>query len=118
MKIQITPVPPGSHDFRIWVDLPQSDGDSGEPYQVTGAYRRIDSMTCEVSRVLGSLSNEVNIQIGLGAIKLGYRWIEFHRSMYGMATRWATLSQRSNGMDYYRVDLHKALAIYGKQDEG
>ena len=112
MKILIDAVPTGSHDFRIWTDLPQSDGDNGEPYQVTGSYHRLDDQTCEICRVLGELSDEVNVQIGLGAIELGYTYAEFHRSMGGLATRWATMVRRNDGMDYYRVDLLGALDIY------
>ncbi len=115
MKILIESVPEGSHDFRIWSELPQSDGDNGEPYQVTGAYHRIDDKTCEIARVLGDLSNEVNIQIGIGAISLGYEVAVFHRSMGGLATRWAELVKSDDGMDYYRVDLMKALEIYKKR---
>jgi hypothetical protein len=112
VKILIEPVPEGSHDFRIWAEIPQSDGDNGEPYQVTGSYHHIDKDTCEVARVLGELSNEVNIHIGLGAIQLGYKKLVFHRSMGGLATRWAELIRRDDGMAYYRVDLVKALEIY------
>lgn len=112
MKILIEPVPEGSHDFRIFADIPQSPGDNGEPYQVSGSYHRIDDETCEVCRVLGDLSNEANIQIGLGAIGLGYRYLIFKRSVGGLATRWAELVRKDGVMDYYRVDLKKALEIY------
>ena len=115
MKILISSVPEDSHDFRIWTDLPQSDGDNGEDYQVTGAYHRIDEDTCEIARVLGQLSDEINILIGLGAVQLGYRYLEFHRSLGGLVSRWATLVKREDGMDYYRVDLDEAVKIYEKR---
>lgn len=112
MKILATPIPDGSHGVRVWVEVPPGDTDTGEPYQFACNLLHLSDTHCEVAQAIGDLSNDIAIAIGLQAIELGYRNLSFHRSMGGLATRWATLTRRANGMDYYEVDLGKALKIY------
>jgi hypothetical protein len=112
MKLLTTPIPDGSLGVRVWLDLPEGDTDTGEPYQFACNLCRYSDEMCEVTQAIGELSNEVAIMIGLKAIEMGYSYLTFHRSMDGLATRWATLTRRKDGMDYYTVDLMQALEVY------
>src|SRR6056297_2437418 len=105
MKIIATPIPKGSHGVRVWINLPPGLKDTGEDYDFACNLVHVDKKTCKIAQAKGKLNNEVAIEIGLKAIALGYKVLKFHRSMGGLATRWATLVRSEDGMDYYIVDL-------------
>lgn len=114
MRLVATPIPTGSHGLRVWPDLPPGDTepDGGPPYAFACNLIRISDDECELSQAIGAMSNRVVIQIGLTAIKLGYKRMTFRRAEGLMATRWAKYSHTADGMDHYSVDLVKALEIY------
>ena len=117
MRLLATPIPDGSHGVRVWVGLSPGDVEpKGDPYQFACNLCHISDDLCEVSQAIGDLSNEVAVLIGLKAHELGYKRLTFRRSMGGLATRWATLTTRKDGMDYYTVDLDRALAIYRERE--
>ncbi|QIB67186.1 hypothetical protein [Kineobactrum salinum] len=112
MEITSTPIRDKSNAFRVFFDKALTADGRPAPIDVVGLLEHVDDDVCEVTLTKGDLSNEVNIEIGLEAIRLGYKKLEFHRSMGGLATRWATLVRRADGMDYYHVDLEKAVKTY------
>jgi|GEM_PF-3158456 len=43
---------------------------------------------------------------------MGYHTMRFAVTAGGFVSRWAVYEETRNGMDYYRVDLVKAIALY------
>lgn len=114
MRAVATPIPSGSHGLRLWQDHPPSstEPEDGAPYSFACNLVRVSDDECELAQAVGAMSNAVVIQIGLAAIKLGYKRMTFRRAEGRFATRWAKYSHTADGMDHYSVDLVKALEIY------
>lgn len=113
MKIVTKPIPDKSHSILVWRDLTPGEGlpDDKASYDFCCNLDHIDEDTCEVSRAMGDLDDQVNILIGKVAIKLGYKKLIFHRSIGGPATHWATKVSSGDGFDYYEVDLVEAQKV-------
>jgi len=114
MRVIASPIPDGSHGVRVWIhessgpDEPESKAD----YDFACNLNRVSDTECYISQAIGDLSDEAAILIGVEAYRLGYRLLTFRRSAGGKATRWATYSHTDDGMDYYYVDLVKAMSAY------
>lgn len=64
---------------------------------------------CEVSAAKGTLTPEGNINLGLKAMELGFKHLQFHALKGNKVTRWATQIGSDDQFDYYTIDLYKAL---------
>jgi hypothetical protein len=85
--------------------LPPGNEDERQPIDVVCNIIHMNQYECIVTHAMGDLSDEVNVAIGLEAIRLGYRL------MHWAVTHGATHSHRGKfqktvqGMDWYTVDL-------------
>ncbi len=66
---------------------------------------------CEVSAAKGSLNPEANVLIGLKAIELGFKILQFHALKGTKVSRWAEHISSDDTFDYYRVDLLKVKEL-------
>ena len=112
MKIVISQIPNGSHELSIWPDLPDSDADTGEPIVTVCNLHHLSQDECVVTKAHGELSDAINVEIGLKAHALGYKVLHFKVSAGTPVSHWAVFEKTVNGMDFYRVDLDKAIALY------
>lgn len=112
MKIVEFPIPPGSHELAIWIDLPDSDTDTGEPIDTVCNLHHLSQHECVVTKAKGELSDEVNVAIGLKAYAMGYKVMHFKVPAGSKVSRWSVYEKTVNGMDFYRVDLVEAVALY------
>ena len=112
MRVITTPIPAGSHEIAIWTGLAPSDVDTGEQIDTVCNLHRISETECEVTKAHGDLSDAINVEIGLRARSMGYHTMRFAVTAGGFVSRWAVYEGTRNGMDYYRVDLVKAIALY------
>lgn len=112
MKIVEFPIPPGSHELAIWLDLADSDTDTGEPIDTVCNLHHLSQYECVVTKAKGELCDAVNVLIGLKAHAMGYKTMHFCVAQGSTASRWAVFEKTVGGMDYYRVDLDEAVAIY------
>lgn len=112
MRIIESPIPPGSHELAIWPDLPDSDTDTGEPIVTVCNLHHLSQYECVVTKAHGELSDDINIAIGLKAYAMGYKVLHFKVSQGAGVSHWAVYGKTVGGMDYYRVDLCDAVAIY------
>ena len=117
MRVIETPIPAGSHELAIWPDLPDSDTDTGEPIGTVCNLHHLSQDECVVTKAHGELSDAINVDIGLKAHALGYKVLRFKVSAGTPVSHWATFEKTVNGMDFYRVDLVKAIAQYEEQYE-
>jgi hypothetical protein len=115
MRVINTPIPPGSHELAVWVDLPPSETDTGEPIDIVCNLIRVSDTECEVTKAKGNLSDDVNVAIGLMAARMGYTVMRFAVAAGGTSSRWAKYEYTRYGMDYYRVDLNEAIRLYEKR---
>ena len=115
MRVINKPIPPGSHELAVWVDLPPSETDTGEPIDIVCNLIRVSDTECEVTKAKGNLSDDVNIALGLMAESMGYTVMRFAVAAGGPSSRWAKYEYTRYGMDYYRVDLDEAVKLYEKR---
>jgi len=57
----------------------------------------------------GHLYNEAIILVGLKAIELGFKRVDFHALKGKKVTRWAKYLHSDDTFDYYTVDLDDAV---------
>jgi hypothetical protein len=103
-------IPDGSYGIRIYIK-DRVEGYTGD-YDTVCVLYHLSQYECEVGLTKGELTEEMNIRIGLYAIEIGYKWLHFHRSEGGVATRWAKKVKTVHGFDYYTVDLVAAQGVY------
>jgi len=105
MKLTATPIPDGSHEIRIWRDEPQGEGDSGADIDAVCNLWHINDQRCLVTLAKGDLCDCANIMLGLKAMELGYRFLEFSVTEGARVSRHARMIRTADGFDYYEADL-------------
>lgn len=112
MRLIATAIPANSHEIAVWNDLPPSSEDSGEPIDLVCNLHHVSSQECRVTKAKGDLTDRTNIEIGLYAHSLGYKVMRFCVAHGSPASHWAIFEYTENNMDFYRVELDEAVAIY------
>ena len=110
MRLVATPIPDGSHELAIWPHLPPGDTDTGEDIVTVCNLHRITERECMVTKAHGELSDEINVEIGIKAIALGYELLQLKVRKGTQVSRWLTYWKTEDGMDFYTCDLMRALA--------
>jgi hypothetical protein len=107
--ITATKIPNDSYEIRIF----HGDDVPGESdIETVLVLRNEGDGVCEVSLAHGHLYNESIILVGLKAMELGFKYLNFHALKGKSVTRWAEPVSNDDKFDYYTVDLDAAAAIY------
>lgn len=112
MRIIATAIPPGSHELALWAGLPPGDVDTGEDIDLVCNLHHLSQDECVVTKAKGDLSDEANIEIGLLAHEMGYKTLHFKVRHGTKVSHWARFEKTVGGMDFYRVELDGAVALY------
>lgn len=105
MRVIASRIPAESHEIAVWPDLPPGDEDTGEDIGVVCNLHHLNHHECMVTKAKGDLSEEVNVQIGLKALALGYQVMHYCVRAGAPSSRHARYVKTANGMDFYTVDL-------------
>jgi hypothetical protein len=107
-----TDIPPGSGELAFWLNLPPGDKDTGEPIDTVCNRWHLDQHECRITKAMGTLTEEVLVEIAIRAANKGYHYMHFEVAHGSPASHWAEYQKTVDGMDYYTVDLLKQLAVY------
>jgi len=105
VRLIATPIPAGSHEVAIWLDLPPGIVDEGQPIDTVCNILRLSQYECIVTHAKGTLSDEVNIAIGLEAIRLGYKVMHYTVTEGTKSSHRGVHQKTVQGIDWYTVDL-------------
>jgi hypothetical protein len=94
----------------------EDDSDYGDDFVLSMSYTRSyeDDDGVVLSRALGDLDNDTNIQIGLSLINAGYKRLYFKTKKGKKVTRYAELVNSDDKWNYWRVDLIKTAQELGR----
>lgn len=103
-------IPDGSFLLRGFLN--GTDAANSEDIDLVVNLMNLGGGVCEVSGAIGDMTTEGNISLGLKALELGFRIIQFHTLKGKKVTHWAELISSDENFDYYRIDLQEAHARY------
>lgn len=111
MIVQLTPIPDGSYECRVFDD---GHDPSKDPIDTVCVLRRVGERVCEVSLAHGHLYNEANEQIGVLAFIEGFDILRFKTvKSVERVTRYATKIGEDDEFIYYEVNLVEKAAQLG-----
>lgn len=102
-------LPEGSFILRGFPD--QETIDSSD-IELVVVLKNLGGGIAELSAAKGSLSSDMNILIGLKAIELGFKRLQFSTLRGSKATRWAKKIGSDDSLDHYTIDLQQAQRDY------
>lgn len=109
MQITHREIPPGSYSLRIFPDTATPNESDIETVLIL---RNNGDGSCEAALAHGDLYADANVLIGLKAIELGFKTIQFHALKDKKVTRWAEKVGEDDHFNYYEIDLDAAVARY------
>lgn len=95
-------LPEGSFILRGFLD-PDTEDESD--IELVVVLKNLGAGIAEVAAAKGDMTSEGNIALGLKAIELGFKALQFHVVKNTRVTRWAEYVSSDENFDYYRVDL-------------
>lgn len=98
-------LPEGSFILRGFSD-PSKAGKSDIDLVVV--LKNLGAGIAEVSASKGDMTTEGNVILGLKAIELGFRRLQFHALRGTQVSRWAEYVSSDDVFDYYTVNLQQA----------
>lgn len=96
---------PESYAVRIWVNEPPGIGWAGKPYDTVCVIEPIDEYECRIAPCLGTLTDEINVALGLRCLILGFKVMHFEVYDTAKVSRRAQFVRREGPVSHYRVDL-------------
>jgi hypothetical protein len=105
MRLIATRIPARSWQVAIWTGLPPGYIDEGQPIDTVCNILHMNPDECMVTHAMGDLSDEVNVAIGMEAIRHGYKFMHYAVAAGTKSSHRAVYQKTVQGMDWYMVDL-------------
>jgi len=103
--VEVDRLPTGSYALCVFSDgVDQATAD----IEAVLVLRNLGNGVCEAAHAHGELSDEVNIQIGLKAMELGFDVMRFRVVRGHKASRHAEFVRTNGVHDFYMIELAKA----------
>ena len=101
-----------SADLRVYDDNQSHDAGDDYHFICRISPKFDDHEGVVISGGFGSLSNEINIKIGLKLYEMGYKNIYFSTTVGKTPTRYAEFISTDGTLNYWRVNIPGVIARY------